>query len=233
MRYHRNHEDGSVLFIILVAVVLIGALSAAVINSSDSDGAQIDDESLNIQVSEVQRYGSELERAVTYVLRNGHSEADIRFAHPDAPTGYGDLSADGDRSDQVFHRDGGGAAYRTPPERVNDGSGWEFYGVSALPSVGSDRADLIAVLPNVRKQFCDEINTLNQQTLDPADTAACLSAGTADIFNDTTQFSSSPNTLDGATFTQDPNTSAPRTALQACVVCDSGEYHFYHVLMVR
>jgi hypothetical protein len=39
--------------------------------------------------------------------------------------------------------------------------------------------------------------------------------------------------MDETTFTQDTNTSAARTALQACVQCNSGDYHFYHVLLAR
>ena len=33
-----------------------------------------------------------------------------------------------------------------------------FFGTSAIPQVGSDKADLIAVLPNVTLEFCNTIN---------------------------------------------------------------------------
>ena len=223
-------QSGNVLFLIFIALVLLGLLTAAVMNSSDSESATIDDELLSIRISEAQRYGAELERAVNYIIQNGVSESDIRFAHMNAPSAYGDLSADADKTDQVFHRDGGGAAYRDPPDRINDGTAWQFYGGTDLPSVGSDRADLIAVLPNVTQQFCEAVNDMNGQpaTLDDTGTSNasglsagdCLYMGSSEgHFNDTYQFYTTPNTVDETTFAQDTNTSAARTALQACVYC--------------
>ena len=240
-----NSQSGNVLFIILIALALLGALSAAVMNSSDGENANIDSETLSIRLSEVQRYASELERGIQFIIQNGVSESDIRFAHLNAPSVYGDLSADLDKGDQVFHRDGGGAAYRDPPDRINDGTAWQFYGGSDLPSVGSDRADLIAVLPNVNPQFCEAVNVANGHaaTLNDAGTAAasgtnagaCIYMGVSEgHFGDSTQFYATPNTVDEATFAQDPNASAARTALQGCVLCArDSEYHFYHVIVPR
>lgn len=237
-------EKGNILFIILIAIALIGLLTVAIQSTSRPDGANIDKEQLSIRATEVQRYASELERAVMFIMQNGKSESDIRFAHPDAHADYGDLSADGDPSDQVFHRLGGGASYRTPPADINDGSAWEFYGGTHLPGVGSDKADLIAVLPNVTQAFCNKVNALNDQTGTPTDTGAsaasgsdpgdCLNIGAAGRFDDSRQFYSTVNTVDETTFEQDEEASAARTTLQACVVCDTdSSRHFYHVLMVR
>lgn len=240
-----NPESGNVLFIILLAIVLIGALTAAIQSSNRSEGSNIDAETLVIRASEVQRYASELERAVTYIMQNGKSESDIRFAHPDAPSDYGDLSADTDPSDQVFHVDGGAANYRAPPGGINDGSGWEFYAGTHLPGMGtSSRAELIAVLPNVTQAFCEKINALNGQTGSPADTGAgtasgadpgaCLNIGASGRFGDSRQFYTTINSVDETSFEQDPNTGAARPAPQACVQCDIGSaYHFYHVLLAR
>ena len=79
-----SSESGNVLVIILLAVVLIGLLTAAIQGSNNSESANIDNETLAIRASEVQRYASELERAVTYIMQDGKSESDLRFAHPDA-----------------------------------------------------------------------------------------------------------------------------------------------------
>jgi len=248
----RSSEAGNVLFIILLAIVLIGALTAAIQSSNRTEGSNIDAETLVIRASEVQRYASELERAVTYIMQSGKSESDLRFAHPNAHADYGDLSADADPSDQVFHVDGGGANYRTPPSGVNDGSAWEFYGGTHIPGMGtSSRAELIAVLPNVTAAFCDKINALNGQSAilpdppgPPEDTGSgtasgldpgqCLNIGALGRFDNAQQFYSTINSTDENSFTQDPNTTAARPAPQACVKCEVGPaYHVYHVLLAR
>ncbi|MGQ0527849.1 MAG: hypothetical protein ACT4OY_07495 [Alphaproteobacteria bacterium] len=237
-------ERGNMVFMVLIAIALIGLLSAAIMGSNNSESSNIDEETLALHATAVQRYASELERAVMFVKQNGASESDIRFAHPDNNAEYGDLNADPDPTDQVFHRKGGGASFRTPPEDVNDGTGWEFYGGTAVPGAGSSKADLVAVLPNVTEQFCEKINRMNGQSSIPEDTGAgapgglsagdCIYGGAPARFDNGQQFYATPNTMDETTFEQDTTISAANTALQACVVCDIGPaWHFYHVLLAR
>ena len=249
----RSSERGNMLFMILIAVVLIGLLTAAVMSTSTTDGANIDKETLVIRASEDQRTASEFERAVLFIVSNRKSETDIRFAHPAfSHTDYGDL-ADADTLEeqqvQVFHTNGGGASFRKPPPDIQTATGgdWEFYGGTAIPGVGTDKADLVAVLPNVSQQFCNKINELNGQPVTPTpedtgSTAAgvgtagdCVNFGALGRFDATQQFYTIPNTMDATTFAQDSNTSAARPALQACVKCDIGPnaLHFYHVLLAR
>ncbi len=244
----RHAERGNILFIILLAVVLIGLLTAAIQSTNRPEGSNIDGETLVIRASEVQRYASELERAVNYIMKDGKSEGDIRFAHYDANADYGDITvADGTYgfTHQVFHPEGGAANYKAPPQGVNDGSAWEFYGGTHIPGMGTaSRAELVAVLPNVTQAFCDKINEINGQSA-PADTGAtaasgttnagsCVNVGALGRFDATIQFYATANTMDETSFTQDPNTSAARPAPQACVSCTlGGGNHFYHVLLSR
>lgn len=230
----RKNERGNIMFMILIAIVLIATLTAVISGSDNSENSSIDRETLAIRATEIQRYASELERGITYIMQNGHSESDIRFAIPTDganSTGYGDLAADTDPTDQMFHRDGGGANYRDPPDNIQTtASAWEFYGGSQIPGVGTSKADLIAVLPNLTQQMCEKINEINDQTASPAEDASGSinegasqrfgSGGTPVTFDDTT-----PNTLNTTTFSKQP-------ALQACVNA-AGTYHFYHVIMPR
>ncbi len=239
-RQNKRSEQGNMLFMILIAIVLIGLLSAAIMSGNGGDGSNIDKETLIIRASETQRYASEIERGILYIMQNNKSESDIRFAHPDAPSDYGDLSADSDPTDQLFHRDGGAVRYRSPPSGINDGSSWEFYGSTNLPGVGSDAAELVAVLPNVTQAFCDKINEINGQNGTPTDDNSdpgptCINSGTSSRFDDGQQFytGTNVNNVLSATFTQDTATSAARTALQACVKCSDSSLHFYHVIMAR
>lgn len=220
-----NAQSGNVLLIILLAVFLIGALTVA-IQGTQGTSATIDKETLLLRATDVKRYASELERGMGYILQNSTSETDIRFAHPDADPDYGDLSADTDKSDQMFDKQGGGVTYRAAPAGINDGSPWEFYGNTALPEVGSDEADLIAVLPKVTAEFCAQINKSIGYSGQPEDTGTCLYTNSTPRFSDSDQFASSPNTVDEATFSIKP-------APQACVECTGGGYHYYMVLLAR
>lgn len=245
MQHISHSESGNILIMILVAIVLIGVLTAAIQSSSRQEGSTIDEEALIIRTTEVQRYASELERAVNYIMQDGKSESDLRFAHPNfTHSDYGDLSADPDPSDQVFHMSGGAAEFRDPPDGINDGSEWEFYGGTHIPGMGTGRAELIAVLPNVTQAFCDRINQINGQTGTPADTGAsaasgadpgsCLHIGALGRFDDAQQFYTTVNTVDDTTFEDAPESTEAAPAPQACVVCTlDSENHFYHVLLVR
>ncbi len=230
--------------IILTAIVLIGLLTAAIQSSSKPGGSGIDKEQLALNASRTRQYAMELEHAVSMIMQEGYSETDIRFAHPDASTDYGDLSADTDPGDQVFHRSGGAATYRKPPAGIQTSAGnWEFYGGTSLPHVGTGKPELIAVLPDVTREFCEKINEINDYDsgTQPADTGAtnagatnagsCIYGQAEGRFDDSVQFydppAKTPNTVDETTFSVKPS-------LQGCALCSrDSKYHFFHVLLKR
>lgn len=220
----RRNESGNMIFFILLAIVLIGLVTAA-LRSGGLETANIDREDMIIKVSQVRQNAAELERALTLVMQNGISETAISFAadNPSASVDYGTYNTNAEA--EIFNPLGGGALWREPPSGVNDGSFWEFYGETAVPDVGSDRADLVAVLPNVNALFCTEINRINGQTSQPLDNGACIHAGAAGRFVPAASpYAGTPNTMDG------PFAVTP--APEACVSC-AGAFHFYHVLMAR
>lgn len=225
-----NRQSGNIIFFILLAIFLIGIVTAA-LRSGGLEGAAVDREDLTIKVSQVRQNAAEIEHAVNLVMQNGISENDITFAQADAPSDYG-IPGSNPKA-EVFNAAGGGARYRPPPFGVNDGSGWEFYGTTALPDVGSDKPDLVAVLPNVTKDFCDQVNKTNGQyrsvppasAEEPVDDGSCVNAGPSLRFGSASHFAASANTMDESTFNVKP-------AGEACVQCGT-DYHFYHVLMAR
>lgn len=231
MKSQPASQCGSILVYILLGIVLLGALTVALRNTNGGGSNDIDTENMIIKAGQVQRDASALATAVNDLLANGVSEADIRFAHDDAPTEYGNITDN--PTNQVFGKEGAKAVYKKPPEGVNDGSPWEFFGSSRIVQIGSDRAELIAVLPNVTESFCKAID--KQLGFDPAtqptDNATgsspdCVMGTSSDRFTGT--FGDlSPNLLDAATFSKLP-------ALQACVYCASGSsYNYYYVLLAR
>lgn len=218
-------ESGNVLFFILIAIFLMGVLTVAIQMTSQSGNENVDNEVSIIRYSQVKQHAAELENAIRLIYDNGFSENDIRFAHPDANSEYGNVTDTPER--QVFASRGGGVSYRLPPDDINDGSSWEFYGGTRMPEVGSDKAELLAVIPNVTQDFCDLVNESLGFTAQPEDSASCVNEGASGRFDNGVQFNTSPNITSEGTFTQTP-------ATRACIECVSdGSLHYVHVIMAR
>lgn len=232
--YHNKHintQSGNILIYILGAIILIGLLTIMVKGSS-TPGAGIDRETLEIRVAEVQAYGNELERGVAYILRNGYSESDIRFAHPNHSSAYGDITDIPAR--QVFAREGGGVTWRDndPDIQVID-TDWLFNGQNKVYEVGSSTCgatnlctDLVAFLRNVTLDFCLLINDKNDITnpsnLPPVDDA---------FITFTTPFIGD-FTLSTALYSIDNNLNGKK---EGCFQENGlpGTYHYYRVLLAR
>ncbi len=229
-KVHRREERGSILIYVLLGIALLALLTAALRQSGDL-GGDIDKERLGIKSTELQRYAAGLQQGVSTLIRNGVSETDIRFAHPDMPVEYGTITTTPEF--QVFHPDGGNVEYRAPPTgiTVTPTQTWEFYGDSDIPQVGSNRAELVMVLPNVTMEFCQAIDKqlgfdLGEDNDEFPDdpTPDCVYNGDPNWrFSGT--FDTTPNALDAATFTRLP-------ALQGCVTCGA-DYHYFYVLLAR
>lgn len=224
-------ESGNILFYILIAVVLIGALTVALRDTGGlTDG--VDREGMALKAIQVQRQAASVAAGVDSLIKNGVSESDIRFAHPNAPVTYGVITTTPEN--QVFSNEGGQVSYPIPPRAVGaDGSDiphWVFTGdVDGLQS-GSNRADLVAILVGVSGEFCNAINAQIGYTAGTQPRTAgidCIDVSSAftGSFEDTT-----PMTMLLSSFSRVP-------ALQACVACNPGpfttSYHYYHVLLAR
>lgn len=218
-------QSGNVFFFILLAIVLIGLVTVAL--RSGGGSADIDNETVLINATTVRQYAGELERGIAFILHDGASENDIRFANRHNAD-YGNINDQ--RTRQVFAAEGGGVEYRLPIPAISGASQWEFYGHTHLPGVGSDRPELVAVLPDVTEAFCTRINKMNNydQATQPTDNSGdCINAGAAFRFTSAVQFSTGGgiDTTDEASFTVQP-------AMEGCVQCGA-DYHFFHVLMAR
>lgn len=228
----RPGESGNIIFFILMAIVLIGLVTAA-LRSTGIETASISHEDLAIKVAQVRQHAAEVEHGVQLVMQNGISEQDISFAHPDAPTQYGSYNAN--PKAEIFNPAGGGATWRTPPSGIAYSSGgaaaWEYYGDTNAPNVGSDKPDLIAVLPEVSDQFCDEVNrTRNQTSQQPTDNSgSCIDNAAT---RSTLRFGSANGWFPAVADDMDPASFTTLPAPEACVRCGAVPY-YYHVLMAR
>lgn len=231
MSHKTQPESGNILIYILGAIFLIGILTV-ISRGSVTPGAGIDPETLMIRVSEVQEYGKELERAVSFVMVNGHSESDIRFAHPNAASAYGDITDTPTR--QIFSRDGGGARYREPPEGIQTtATDWLFSAENRIQQVGSNAnnaisVDLLAILSNVTEAFCMKIND-NNDIENPSD-APPRAQNDVEL---TTPFSGTYNNTELLSDTGGHLSQKLEGCFEGGGTPAIGSYHYYRVLLAR
>lgn len=232
MKNKASTEAGNVIFFVLLGILLLGLLTAALRNSG-IESTSVDNETMTINVTRLKDQANALERGVAFIIQNGASENDIRFSHASADPAYGNIA--NSPQFQIFARSGGGVEYLPPPNGINDGTPWHFYGHTDAPQVGSNAADLIAVLPYINKQACQIINRqLNQTGTMTDDGGSALAAGcvygpSSMRFSSTGTYSDPvQNTMNEAdtSFTSKPATSG-------CVTCDDGSHHYFRVLLAR
>lgn len=177
-----NNENGNVLFIILIAVALFGALSYTVAGMLRGGGeASISEEKANIYASEILDYGRSIRQAVQGLrIANNCSDTQISFQYDEDNDGdyndndenYYNPNAPTDHSCHVFHSGGAGLNWYSP--------NLEFYETAAADSspsygkvffvaffevlnIGSDcNADscveLTFVMPDLKPAICNAVN---------------------------------------------------------------------------
>lgn len=157
----RRGEEGNVLFLILIAVVLFAALSYAVTRSSHSNSGGVENEKGKILAAQIIQYPAGLRVSIVRMIVGGINPEGLRF---DLPSGFSGIA---DVRPLVFHPQGGGATY---VEGVSDtmesgvkgpwyfNAGFEIEDIG-LNAGGSDSGnDIVAFLPGVLKSICASIN---------------------------------------------------------------------------
>lgn len=212
-------QNGNILLYILIAIFLIGMLTVALRNNSGQRD-DVDKEKMSVKANQVMSYASEVSQAVQSLLNSGVSEADLRFAHPDASTSYGTITTT--PANQVFSIKGGKALYRTAPSGVSlVSSRFAYSGNRAMAGVGSAKADLtMAVIVN--KEFCTAVNAkLGISTIPTSSTCGDSSAA--------------PEFLGSFTLNKTVAASGITTPIpQICLNCtDRGDYLFLSTVLAR
>lgn len=238
----RKNERGNVLWFILIALVLIGLLTAVLSRSGTSVDQTADVEQLSIKINQALRFAKGVETAVQQMKLRGISESDISF--------YQDLNGDGDddtspeanefynpnctRNDcLVYHVEGGGVTYQSPPSGLNDGSEWFYSGRLRVTNVGTDdasqsAAELLIILPNVTRQACIQFNRLmnidNPSGNPPKDAAnSNPSPGFTGTYTAGNQVNGALTGLYSVCYDGDTSSNTP----------PEGTYTFYNVLLAR
>ena len=171
-------ENGNVLFIILIAVALFGALSYAVTSSSRGGGKGGNEEQAQLLASELLNYAAALKGAYTRLnLGNGCGDNEISFEINVVDSdiwNYANSRSPDDYSCHMFHPKGGGMHYKvlsedfignledanTPTQASFDKARYPlFAGHSTFGTGGNDvNGDIFMIVSYLNKAVCDAID---------------------------------------------------------------------------
>lgn len=199
-----NNQNGNILFLILIAVVLFAALSYAVTQSSRGS-SNADKETLKLVASEMLQDASLMSQAVQrLMLIKGCSDTEISVQYDWDGDGTlennGDdnnnSSAPADRTCHIFFPEGAGMPWKTKPGGLLDSDILESYrleGNTLINGFGDDtKSELIytLIMDNTDKiqNLCD---TINEMTGLPKDLYASVNYSWIPAFRGTY---SDPNT---------------------------------------
>jgi len=172
MKRASNNQSGNALWFILVAIVLLGALTVLLSRSGTSVNQSGDVEQARIRAGQIMRYAKGLESAIDQMKMRGISENAISFENDDTAQDYTNPSCNLDTNGdpmidcKVFANGGGGQTYNKPPTGTNDGSEWIFTAANNVGTIdypiGTTTArsgnDIIMLLPNANIDMCIQAN---------------------------------------------------------------------------
>jgi len=224
-------DEGTALFMILIAVALFAALGYA-ISQSGRDSGGIDKEKLSLSVARTVQQAGLIEQTINRLkLINKCADTQISFEN-NIVTGYANASAPSDKSCHVFDAAGGAADFPIPTDGINDASRWIFRTIR-IYKVGENQTycteatppctELIMLLPNITQEACLELNKRinNISSIYTQDTFTIAQA-TAIKF--TGSYSPWSGDLDGTNIDG---------KLSACTRTTDSPYIFYHTLIAR
>jgi hypothetical protein len=154
---YSSSQSGSSLIIILVAVALFAALSYVISQQSNSSSS-LSNEKIRLIASDILDMGNKLSDSTARLRLRQISNTKISFENS-IVAGYTNAACTTDLC-KVFTFDGGGKDWETPTPDVNGGVDWGYTGDVAIKNIGSDDADLVAILPELSLDICDRINIL-------------------------------------------------------------------------
>jgi len=226
----KYHQSGNVLFYILIAVALLAALSYAVTQGGRTGVRSVTRERANVYASEIIEYGNILSQSVSQIRLRGYQDTEISFEN-NIVSGYINANCTDDEC-KIFHVNGGGLNFLRPPMNANDGVDWLFsvnrviYVGTHIGGVATSDLELVAVLQNIDKGVCEQINRkLHGTSVIPQE-------------NDSINLVKFTGAYSGAWIADSGGASGPIAGNSAyCfegnVDPPSGTYHYYQVIIAR
>ncbi len=238
-KYLRS-QAGNAIWFILLAVALLGFLTALISRSGSNVNQTGDFERDRIKAAALLRYAQSVQNTVQTMMLNGVSENDLDFIAIDAAT-YDNPNCT-NTSCEVFHVEGGGIPHQSASDVLKLSSyseDWRVVTGNRLYQFGCDDVttsctDLLLIAPDIPQDICIAINRIQDIENPSADAPRQL-----DFVDDTPYIGSYPNVganaLIGGT---NATNEAPqvRGKTSGCVYVFGGgrdTYHFYQALIIR
>lgn len=162
----KTHQNGNVLFLILIAVALFAALSYVVTQSSRTGSGDAARDKARLSASNILNQVTGVQTAVSRLVLGKCAPELLNFASP-----YDSINinpnAPPDGHCDVFLNNGGGAVPQQAPEgSVTPDPNYYFVGSSALHGIGStcstpNCGDLVMTLYGVNDLVCEQLNIMN------------------------------------------------------------------------
>ncbi|PZQ47858.1 MAG: hypothetical protein DI551_02530 [Micavibrio aeruginosavorus] len=224
-------QSGNALFLILIAIFLLGGLTVLLSRSGTQTDETGDVERASITANEMLRYTAALGAQVQRLISSGCSENELSFYSNKwtTPADYenaDELSTDVDTNFNCFVYDTRGAGYpwKEIPEGVSN-SATEYYitGTIGIKDVGTTGYELVLIAPDVRQEVCSRINA-----------SLSVNSFASDSYTSAQPFQGSYGTGTTVTFgVAGTNPSYVVGKKAACMEDGGGNYFFYQVLHAR
>lgn len=164
-------QSGNVIFIILIAIVLMAALTFSVTRSQRGGAGTLAPEKAALAANEILSYSSTVESAVQQMMISGTLDNEICF---DSPRWPAKALRDNDHAgcvatkNRVFDPAGGGVTFQDATDDWFDPArqgidwtwgDWLFMDRSNVYNLGTSENELVMFLGPIRREICMNINS--------------------------------------------------------------------------
>lgn len=158
---HNKAQSGNVLFLVLIAVALFGALTYAMTQSSRTTETGVGTEQANIMASEMLAFTAEANAKYQRMLISQRLKPET-IEYSQSLTGTRNAAC-GNNACRLFHPEGGGVINRTAPAKATRdpssfGSQKYSFIIGAIQDVGTSLPEILIMISNINHDVCLAIN---------------------------------------------------------------------------
>lgn len=152
--------SGNILFYVLIAIVLFGALSFTLSRQSRNSSSDVLDEAkIELYSTQIITYSRQVQSVVDQMIISGSDIDDLNFVQP-GESGFNS----GVHIHKVYHPEGGGLLPTTLPNEViaqvdtNPVAGWYLGRFNNVEWTDSTNDDVILTAYQIERSICESIN---------------------------------------------------------------------------